>query len=41
MALDQLYNINSKSWQKVRKKVRKEERTELTLNYKASKSEAL
>ena len=33
---DQIYTINSKSWQKVRKKVRKEERTKLTLNYKDS-----
>jgi len=33
---DQIYTINSKSWQKVRKKVRKEERIKLTLNYKAS-----
>jgi hypothetical protein len=36
MAPDQIYTINSKSWQKVRKKVRKEERTKLTPNYKAS-----
>ena len=33
---DQIYTINSKSWQKVRKKVRKEECTKLTLNYKDS-----
>jgi len=36
MAPDQIYTINSKSWQKVRKKVRREERTRLTLNHKAS-----
>jgi len=41
MAPDQIYTINSKSWQKVRKKVRKEEHTKLTPNYKASISEAL
>ena len=40
MALDQIYTINSKSWQRVREKVRKEERTKLTPNYKASISEA-
>ena len=33
---DQIYTINSKSWRKVRKKVRKEEYTKLTLNYKDS-----
>jgi hypothetical protein len=37
---DQIYTINSKSWQRVRKKVRKEEYTKLTLNYKASILEA-
>jgi hypothetical protein len=36
MTPDQIYTINSKSWQKLRKKVRKEERTKLTLNHKAS-----
>jgi hypothetical protein len=36
MTPDQIYTINSKSWQKVRKKVRKEERTKSTLNHKAS-----
>ena len=36
MAPDQIYTINSKSWQKVREKVRKEERTKLTPNHKAS-----
>ena len=36
MALDQIYTINSKSWQKVRKKVMKEERTKSALNHKAS-----
>ena len=36
MAPDQIYTINSKSWQKVRKKVRKEECIKLTLNYKVS-----
>jgi len=35
-APDQIYTINSKSWQKIRKKERKEEYTKLTLNYKAS-----
>jgi hypothetical protein len=32
---DQIYTINSKSWQKIRKKVKKEEYTKLTQNYKA------
>ena len=36
MTPDQIYTINSKSWQKMRKKVRKEERTKSTLNHKAS-----
>ena len=36
MAPDQIYTINSKSWQKMRKKVRKEECTKSTPNYKAS-----
>ena len=36
MALDQIYIINSKSWQKERKKVRKEKYIKLTLNHKAS-----
>ena len=36
MTPDQIYTINSKSWQNVKKKVRKEERTKLTLNHKAS-----
>ena len=36
MAPDKIYAINSKSWQKVRKKVRKKERTKLTPNHKAS-----
>ena len=36
MAPDQIYTINSKSWQKVRKKVRKEECIKLTLNHKVS-----
>ena len=40
MTPDQIYTINRKSWQKVRKKVRKEEYTKLTPNYKASISEA-
>ena len=36
MTPDQIYTINSESWQKVRKKVRKEERTKSTLDHKAS-----
>jgi hypothetical protein len=36
MAPGQIYTINSRSWQKVRKKVRKEERTKSTPNHKAS-----
>jgi len=36
MAPDQIYTINRKSWQKVRKKLRKEERIKLALNYKVS-----
>ena len=36
MALDQIYIINSNSWQKIRKRVREEERTKSTPNHKAS-----
>jgi hypothetical protein len=37
IAPDQIYTINSKSWQKVKKKVRNKERTKSTPNHKASK----
>ena len=36
MTPDQIYTINSKSWQKIRKRVREEECTKSTPNHKAS-----
>jgi hypothetical protein len=37
MTPDQIYTINSKSWQKVKKKARNKERTKSALNHKDSK----
>jgi hypothetical protein len=36
MTPDQIYTINSKSWQKIRKRVREEEYTKSAPNHKAS-----